>query len=380
MVGGFCMNIVEFVSKFTDLISYQFELSIGGKRKDEIVIDKNFISADNFKGKMIPSRKANGKLVPLQDVSLPINYQFQVDDSLEEYFVVYDTSNGYGMASFNPIDMTRKNGSKHAIRLLNEEGIQFGDIQLILNASGDITTKICSYTNSDFTHFVRQSVDIKYCDGKFKREESTFYKEQDLKSHIETTAQIWQVDGITTGVSIVKQRMNKVSDYLIYHLARTETPSEQNVISRPIFCHEINQIIQKDLIKFQGQFVGEYTGNTVLRTENSYLLVVRTSDHEFNYYTEIDLEGVDPLIGAYSSAEGNADFRDSEYFKRIQTSSKEPKFKTQMIGGEEQLVPKNGDVCSMEEIEAFEQFKSLYLESFDELGKIKVGKLMQKKR
>lgn len=380
MVGGFCMNITEFVSKFTDLISYQFELSIGGKRKDEIVIDKSFISADNFKGKMIPSRKANGKLVPLQDVSLPINYQFQVDDSLDEYFVVYDTSNGYGMASFNPIDMTRKNGSKHAIRLLNEKGIKFGDIQLILNASGDITTKICSYTNSDFTHFVRQSVDIKYCDGKFKREESTFYKEQDLKNNIETVAQIWQVDGITTGVSIGKQRMNKVSDYLIYHLARTETPSDQALVSVPMFCHEINQIIQKDLIRFQGQFLGEYTGNTVLRTENSYLLVVRTSDHEFNYYTEIDLEGVDPLIGAYSSAEGNADFRDSEYFKRIQTSSKEPKFKTQMIGGVEQLVPKNGDVCSMEEIEAFEQFKNLYLESFDELGKMKVGKLMQKRK
>ena len=86
------------------------------------------------------------------------------------------------------------------------------------------------------------------------------------------------------------------------------------------------------------------------------------------------------MIGAYSSAEGDVDFRDSEYFKRIQTSSKEPKFKTQMIGGEEQLVPKNGDICSMEEIESFEQFKSLYLESFDELGKIKVGKLMQKKR
>lgn len=380
MVGGFCMNITEFVSKFTDLISYQFELSIGGKRKDEIVIDKSLISQDNFKGKMIPSRKANGKLVPLQDVSLPINYQFQVDDSLEEYFVVYDTSSEYGVASFNPIDMTSKHETRHAIRLLNGEGIQFGDIQLILNASGDITTKICSYTNSDSTHFVRQSVDIKYCDGKFRREESTFYKEQDLKNNIETVAQIWQVDGITTGVSIGKQRMNKVSDYLIYHLARTETPSEQNVISRPIFCHEINQIIQKDLIKFQGQFVGEYTGNTVLRTENSYLLVVRTSDHEFNYYTEIDLEGVDPLIGAYSSAEGDVDFRDSEYFKRIQTSSKEPKFKTQMIGGEEQLVPKNGDICSMEEIESFEQFKSLYLESFDELGKIKVGKLMQKKR
>lgn len=380
MVGGFCMNIVEFVSKFTDLISYQFELSIGGKRKDEIVIDKSFISQDNFKGKMIPSRKANGKLVPLQDVSLPINYQFQVDDSLEEYFVVYDTSSEYGMASFNPIDMTSKHETKHAIRLLNGEGIQFGDIQLILNASGDITTKICSYTNSDSTHFVRQSVDIKYCDGKFRREESTFYKEQDLKSHIETTAQIWQVDGITTGISISKQRMNKVSNYFIYHLSRTETPSDQALVSVPMFCHEINQIIQKDLIRFQGQFLGEYTGNTVLRTENSYLLVVRTSDHEFNYYTEIDLEGVDPLIGAYSSAEGNADFRDSEYFKRIQTSSKEPKFKTQMIGGEEQLVPKNGDVCSMEEIEAFEQFKSLYLESFDELGKIKVGKLMQKKR
>lgn len=374
------MNIVEFVSKFSDLIPYQFELNIGGKMKDEIVIDKSFISEDNFKGKMIPSRKENEKLVPVQKISLPIDYQFQVDDSIEEYFVVYDKTGKHGIATFNPVDMTSKSGTQQVIRLLNGEGNEFGNIQLMLNASGDITTKICSYTNSDSTHFVRQSVDIRYCDGKLRREENTFYKEKDLENNIETVAQIWQVDGITTGISIGKQRMGRISDYLIFHLSRTEIPSDQAVVSDPMFCHEINQIIQKDLIRFQEQFVGEYTGNTVLRSENSNLLIVRTSDREFNYYTEINLEGVDPLIGASSCTEASADSRDPEYFERIQTSSKEPKFKTQMIGGEEQLVPKNGDACSMDEIEAFQQFKNLYLESFAELGKIKVGKLMQKKK
>ena len=128
------MNMVEFVSKFSDLIPYQFELSIGGRRKDEIVIDRDFISKDNFRGKMIPSRKANGKLVPLQNMSLPINYQFEVDLPIDEYFVVYDTSSEYGVASFNPIDMTSKDGTKHSIRLLNGEGNEFGNIQLRLNA------------------------------------------------------------------------------------------------------------------------------------------------------------------------------------------------------------------------------------------------------
>ena len=84
------MNIAEFISRFSDLIFYQFELSIGGKLKDEIVIDKNFISKDNFKGKIIPSRKTNGQLILLQNMSLPINYQFEADPSIDEYFVVYD--------------------------------------------------------------------------------------------------------------------------------------------------------------------------------------------------------------------------------------------------------------------------------------------------
>ena len=275
--------------------------------------------------------------------------------------------------------MTSKNGTKHAIRFLNGEGNEFGNIQLILNASGDITTKICSYTNGDCTHFVSQIVNIKYWDGKFRREESTVYKEKKLENNIETVAQIWQVDGITTGISISEQRMSKVSDYLIYHLSRTEIPSDYDVISDPIFCHEVNQILQKDLIQFQGQFVGKYTGNTILRTENSNILMVRTSDHEFNYYTEINLEGVDPFVGVDSCVNA-VETRDSGYFERIRTSSKEPKFKTQMTDGEERLVPKNGKVCSMDEIEAFQQFKNLYLESFDVLSKIKVGKLIQKKK
>lgn len=376
------MNIAEFVSRFSDLIPYQFELSVGGKRKDEIVIDKNYISENNFKGKMIPSEKKNGNLVPIQDVSLMINFKFKAEDPLEPYFIVYDKTGEYGTASFNLVDMTHKDGSKHFIRILNGEGRQVGCIELELNASGDITHKMCLYKNLNSTHEVRHIVDIKFCDGQFRREESTTYTEKALKGDIVTTAQICQVDGITTGVLAVK-RGDASKDYL---LARTESPSHQDAIFQCTCCPEFSYVIQNDLTLFQGQFVGEYTGNTILISEGTEILMVRTSDDEFNYYTEINLEGVDPLVGAWGtyfssySCENERVGRDPRYFERLQMSSKEPKFKTKMVNGEECLIPKNGEAYSLEEIEEFNKFKDLCLEPFDELSKIKVGKLMQKKK
>ena len=71
--------------------------------------------------------------------------------------------------------------------------------------------------------------------------------------------------------------------------------------------------------------------------------------------------GIDPY-----SEEG----RDYNYFEKIHSTSKEPKFKTKMVLGCEELVPKNGFVSSSEEIESFHQFKNLYLEPFSELSKI----------
>jgi len=371
------MNVTEFISEFSDLIPYQFQLSIGGKRKEEIVVDKNLVSKDNFKGKMIPSTKEKGKLVPLQNVSLPINYKFNVDNSLKGYSIVYDIPGECRYESFNPIHMTKKDGTRHCIRILNETGCQVGCIQLELNASGDIKSKTCSYTNLNLTHEVLQMVDIKFCDGKFNREESTIYKSRDFKSSILTTVQTYQVDGVTTGISIVKRRIGEEDGKLLYYFARRETPKNLDGVSHIRSDYE-NYVIERDLSHFENDFIGKYTGNTILVTEDSRLLVVRTSDDEFNYYTEIDLDGTNPFEGI-GPCDCEMEERDMNYLHRLQTSSKEPKFKTKIVDGIEQLVPKNGLSYSDEEIESFQQFRNSYLESFDELSKIKVGKLMQKK-
>lgn len=105
------MDIVEFISMFSDLVSYGFSLSICGIMKDKTVVDTDFISENNFEGEMIFSKKAQGKLAPLPEVSLPIHYMIEVDDDFDEYFVVYEKTSVYGIASFNLVDMTSKDGT-----------------------------------------------------------------------------------------------------------------------------------------------------------------------------------------------------------------------------------------------------------------------------
>ena len=70
------MNIVDFLNRFNDVISYSFELSIGGLTSDDIKVNKDLISVDNFKGKMIRFYETKyGKMVkyvPINTISLPI--------------------------------------------------------------------------------------------------------------------------------------------------------------------------------------------------------------------------------------------------------------------------------------------------------------------
>lgn len=417
------MNILEFISKFDDVIPYTLELNIGGSKKKDMITNKDLISRENFKGKMVPFYemkfgKREVKYVPANEISLPINIKVDCDG-----IVLFDAEGEVRHVRENPITKTNKDWTRHTIRLINEEGKQYGCIMLLLNSSGDIREKTCFYHNKDFTHELKNNVDFEFEDNKIVRYEDNTYTEKDYENNVETVVTTYQKEGQTTGITIMRRKLRTREDILFqsitdlnkdftsddtyYYLAREERLSYQDAISGHKRSASENWMIRDDLTYYSQRkeyidrhpnecssseweylqdetnnllygFIGEYTGNTILKKSDGIILIVRTSDSDFNYYTEIDLTGTDQFIGTNEFLDYEE--RDSKYFDRIKNSSKKPKFKTKIVNGEECLVPQNGDSYTEEELEEFMKFKSFYLESFDEISKIKTGKLLQKKK
>ena len=409
------MNIVDFMSEFDDCIPYQVIVNVGGSKKNDIVKNKEYISRDNLKGKMVPFYEPNfGKLetkyVPANEVSLPIDIKVEGEGN-----VFFDGGYKIGLVKKNPITKTGKDSTEHIIRILNSENRQTGCIQLELNAAGDIVRKYCSYCNPDFTHEIVHSVDIdfKYQNlnqlDKMIHNGRTTYTKKDYELGTETEVTIYHVEGSTTGLEIIKRKTNNPDTY--YHFARSEAKSYQDVVSNYHRESLETATIREALIDFRKErdfyesikddnnylshycppygieyyqdekndlmygFVGEYTGNTLIKTEDKQAIIIRTSDLEFNYYTEIDMTGIKIF------EHGDCDiWFSNDAIDRIRSASKKPKFKTQIQNKVECLVPQDGETCTEEELESFQKFQSDYLEPFEEINKVKVSKLLQKKK
>lgn len=411
------MNIVEFINRFSDVINYNFELSIDGVQSDDIKTNKDLASRDNFKGKMVSfyelkdRKKVN--YIPINSILLPINIKVESGYDGTVLFIEDDSI---------PMDSsTIRTGEKDnlvLVKLFDKDSNQYGFITLYLNLSGDIISQTCNYQNYERTHLIYYSVYYVFLNAeKIIKSEITEYTEKDYDNNIDTIVKIYHQDGITTGIEVIREKLRTDEDIIqgdeisnddiYYHFARTEgctDYSHEDITTFRRNAHE-NFVFEANLTRFRREkenfemqmhnlkvipiylikrlfnyhidnsndllngFIGEYTGNTFVRNGDKLTLIIRTSDEEFNYYTEFDLTGVDPFIVKYNT--------NYAYFERIKQGSKVPKFKTKIINGKECLIPQNGEFCTEDELAEFEKFRYFYHETFEELNAIKVKKLLQ---
>lgn len=423
------MDVIEFIDRFKDVVPYQLFLRVGGIEKNNRIKDKKYQSNTNFEGKAISFSRngSNGEneihYVPFDQCSLPVDIQVDCDG-----IALFEKDESGKLGFSNPSPMTKKDGTSYKIRLFNEKKEQLGSIFLDLNASGDILCKQSFYNNMDFTHCISQMTQYCLRDGVIYRTEQTTYTEKDYILGQEIQVEVYQTDGVTTGVSVTKKELKNPEELLFqsvtdltkdftstdncYFLSRVEGQDYQQSVFDVFSLPHENYVIQEDFTNFKKQrdflnslvqnefaglklytsdweiahyqnpkndifygFVGEYTGNIIYKDAFGTKLVIRTSDSLFNYYTEIDLTGTDPFIGSSSFYDGA---RDSKYYERIENASRVPRFKTKKVNGSEVLVPQNGEKCSEQECLDFLEFQNVFLGSLSSFNQISVGKLLQK--
>ena len=107
-------------------------------------------------------------------------------------------------------------------------------------------------------------------------------------------------------------------------------------------------------------FVGNYFGNTVIKMDGGVLLLIETVEDDYHYFIPIDVTNTDVFdVDMYLEIE---DF-DGSYYDVMKNSSKVPSFKVKIEDMEEVLVP-IGEELTEKEINAFNNYKTQYVQSF----------------
>ncbi len=425
------MNIYEFVSRFDDVIPYDVEITIGGRKAKEVIYDKSKKSSKNYRGKMYPfyekgTRYADSKYLNAEDISLPIDIKVNCDQAK---FITFDDKKDYEAKLVNPIRYTNKKSTDHQIRIMDTQNRQIAYIDLRLNESGDIKERFCSYRNEDGTHeimrFTRYELDE---DGQLIRTGCTTYTEIDQKNNIETEVNLYEANGVIKSTTISTKKVllqeerafQSITDLIsditgeniysyvtkCYYQGLEDSQNRVYVgIDNYTFredltkwykdkehaeswkkrdyeqyrtdaCHSFQEYVENEENNIMRNIAGEYAGQLYMHDDTNSTLYIRTKESDFNqnnffYYTKVDLTGCDPFFGINPCYED--EIRDEEYFTRIE-NARGFSYVTQEIEGEEVLIwtrNKNFE-------QAEEEWREIFINPYEQLSKIKPGKILNK--
>ena len=393
------MNIEEFLKAFNDIISYKFQLKIGGKKSESVISNKEFVSSKNRKGKAMPFYRrgllgTTTDYTPIDELDIPIELTIQC-------------SYPHTLKWEKESKSTNKKATYFQVRILNEEGNkQLGYLSIDLTPAGDIDHKFCSYYNENGTREIMQSIAYNY-DEQTKKVipiECLSFIFYNLEMGLEEKISFYKVDGILKCVTINKEGLrNHALDSIFWSNDEVKTKTE--FFSRfcnnakvehatPLVCDMTNYIINKDFTSklermkepqrtlsheddsrfnyydydkirdeieylsdtkndiFSG-FYGEYIGNTIIKSGSSLTLIVETLNDGYHYFTSVDITNTDAFdIDFYHERVGG-----NLYYQAIANSDKTPMFRTKIENGKEILVPL-GECITEDEIRSFELFKS----------------------
>lgn len=412
------------------MISYDVKVNIGGKKAKDVQYDKEMISGKNFKGKKYPyyENSTEGTKViykEASEISLPIDILISCD---EAKWILFDSDNRKGNLK-NPVRYTKKQDSKHAIRIVDDETRQIGYTSLSLNEAGDITERYSHYQNKSGTHEMFRFMQYELGeDEKKKSYGTTGYIEKDLKEKVETEVTIYEEDKEITQTSIARRKMKEEEMISITDFTSDITEEEVNYYATRCHYDRLNEslfhiprhtdfanyVFSDDLTKWKRkkqlaeeweknekgswrQFVGndfleyieddendlmkyipgDYAGHLFERKEDNSTLYIRTRVEDFDqnayfYYTKVDLTDCDPFVGTNPLYEEEE--RDERYFERIK-SVRGFEYVTKLIEGEEMLI-----WAKEKDEQAQKRYEEQFVDPYQELTKIKTGKISGKKK
>lgn len=412
------MNIEEFLNIFNDIISYKFQLKIGGAKKDLIISNKELISSTNRKGKSYPFYKKNllgvdTNYISLDELDLPIELTIQCS---HPHILKWEKSS----------KSTNKKRTDFQVRVLSEDASrQFGYLSLNLTPAGDIDDKFCSFYNEDGTHEIMQSIHYVYNKQTKKviPTECLSFIFYNLAAGLEEKISFYKEDGILKCITVNKQGLkNHAFDSIVW--SDDELKEKQEFFSRYcnnvrgehtscLVCDMTNYIINKDFtdklerIKdlqsilsyehdstfnfhydfdkireeieylkdpkndiFSG-FYGEYIGNTVIKTDSKLILVIETIKDDYHYFTSVDITNTDAFDVDFDCERDDGTL----FYQTIEKSDKKPMFRIKIENGEEVLIPL-GEHITDDELRNFEIFKSYCVESFETIENKKMAILL----
>ena len=408
------MKIEKFLNNFNDIITYKFQLKIGGNKANDIISNKELISYENRKGKIYPFYRKNlmgttTDYVPLNKVNAPIELTIQC-------------SHPHVLKWEKKSQSTNKKISNFEVRILNEDtDRQFGFLSLDLTPAGDIYHKFCSFSNEDRTHVIIQSINYNY-DEKTKQvipieclsfifnnleagleEKVSFHKEkgilkcvtvnkQALKNHAFDSI-IWSNENVKekqeffsrycNNATVEKAILNcDITNFIINEdfTSRLERIKElQRLLTyegKPTFSYDYDKIRQEiEYLKdptndiFSG-FYGEYIGNTIIKFNSKLILLLETLKDDYHYFTSVDITNTNAFnVDMYFNRENG-----TSYYQAIKNSDKMPTFRIKIVNGEERLIPL-GEHITNDELRNYEMFKSFCAESFNTIESEKMATL-----
>lgn len=410
------MNIEEFLNAFNDIISYKFQLKIGGKKSESIISNKELVSSKNRKGKSYPFYKkgllgTTTDYTPLDELDIPIELTIQCSYPHTLKWEKKSKSTNKGRIAFQ-------------VRILNEDGSrQLGYLSIDLTPAGDIDHKFCSFYNENGTREIIQSIDYSYNEQtkKIIPTECLSFIFYNLETGLEEKISFYKVDGILKCITTNKEGLrNHAFDSIVWSDDEVKTKNE--FFSRfcnnakvehatPLACDMTNYIINKDFTSklerikelqrilsyendsrfnhydydkirdeieylsdpkndiFSG-FYGEYIGNTIIKSDSSLTLIVETLNDGYHYFTSVDITDTDAFdIDFYHEREDG-----TLYYQAIVNSDKTPMFRTRIENGKETLVPL-GERITENEIRSFELFKSYCSDDFGTIESKKMATL-----
>ena len=410
------MSIEEFLKQFKDVIPWEFELKVGGSRSNVIVNDKEFISYDNWKGKVCPFYNKSlleptKKYVPLEELDLQIK-------------VIIKCPYPYVLYWYDKSESTKRKNTDFRAKITSEDGTKdLGYLSLDLTPAGDIKTKYCVFYNEDKTHEVTHQVLSKFNLKTKKTTSSEFLRfvYHNLEDGLEERLVLKKETGVLRTVTYIKRDLAiaertcsidsiKVIDNAQEFYSRycADGPIEEikyfvgdstNYIIDKDFTDRLADImilrskleregdtrspyrhydydeIRKEIAYLEDPknyfftgFRGEYIGNTVVKVDSKVMVIFETLEDDYHYFTGVDITGTHAFAVDYEYDRYDKD----SYLQAVKNANKEPMFRVKIIDGEEVLFPL-GEEITDEEKSKFETFKSYCEESLGVITKKKLA-------
>lgn len=379
------MNVVNYTSRFTDLIPFMIEFKLTTVYK-KISDDKKRANLYNFKG---TTYEVYGQAVAAQCINKRITYKARIPEGCQLVVVerYYETDHDYTNFEFH---------------IYGENNQLLGVGQYTLNPSGDIVKKTTYQKSADDLHELVISVNRSFEDGKVVSRKVMEYVNHNLATLQTTRTSIFETDNKVTGQAVEVSKLSK--DYAtgfstpeptfenVYSYVSTnymdnedllerssyEFPSDIKVIESFLGSYSISACIldrhlkegksvawikehcQNELRTFQDEhnnplknYPGYYRGCTIIY-DKGYRLCVHTGFNKSNYYTFIDLSSVDIFD------------QDNPDLKRLLNHPPKPKYSTIINDEGNEVLNLYEDTQELTEsmISEFDDFKNKYMALF----------------